>query len=325
MSPVLPRTRPEWQAALASLPSSPPKIPAFFFAHGSPMLAFPKDSPRLSSDPVMSHMGPTGPLAQFLADFGKTLLEKYNPQGIVVFSAHWETPGERLVTDYGDPNPLLMDYYGFDQQLYELQFKSKGDTGLANRVVECFKDAGQLARLTNKLEPRGHDGRGFQGPGLDHGVFVPFRIMFGEEFMDVPVVQVSIDASLSPEKNWAVGAAVSKLREENILVLSGGLTIHNLRDFSSFSPSVAQKPYHDFHQAVLDAVTASSPKPLLSLPQHPSFRLAHPRAEHFVPIYVAAGAGLGDLQGDTSIVEQDKAKVKVLSAVYGSVTVAFGV
>ena len=36
--------------------------------------------------------------------------------------------------------------------------------------------------------------------------------MFGEDFLDVPVVQVSIDSSLSPEKNWAVGKAVEALR-----------------------------------------------------------------------------------------------------------------
>lgn len=50
------------------------------------------------------------------------------------------------------------------------------------------------------------------GPGLDHGVFIPFRIMFGHEFMDIPIVEVSMDASLDPEKNWEVGKAVSKLR-----------------------------------------------------------------------------------------------------------------
>lgn len=72
--------------------------------------------------------------------------------------------------------------------------------------------AGQSARTTSNLEARGSDGRGFEGPGLDHGVFVPFRLMFGEEFTDIPIVQVSIDSSMSPEKNWALGAAVSKLR-----------------------------------------------------------------------------------------------------------------
>lgn len=75
---------------------------------------------------------------------------------------------------------------------------------------EC--KAGQPARSTSKLEARGEDGRGFSGPGLDHGVFVPFRLMFGEDFTSIPIVQASIDSSLSPETNWAVGRAVAKLR-----------------------------------------------------------------------------------------------------------------
>lgn len=83
-----------WHEALESLPSTPEKIPAFFFAHGSPMLAFP---PSEGSDGgMMSYHGPTGPLAKFLKEFGPTLLKKYKPKGVVVFSAHWETHGERL-------------------------------------------------------------------------------------------------------------------------------------------------------------------------------------------------------------------------------------
>lgn len=30
--------------------------------------------------------------------------------------------------------------------------------------------------------------------------------------MDIPIVEVSMDGSLDPEKNWAVGRAVKKLR-----------------------------------------------------------------------------------------------------------------
>lgn len=74
--------------------------------------------------------------------------------------------------------------------------------------------AGQKARTSPVIEARGEDGRGFEGPGLDHGVFVPFRIMFGEDFTGIPIVQVSIDSSLDPATNWAVGKAVAKLRCE---------------------------------------------------------------------------------------------------------------
>lgn len=310
----LPKTREQWKKALDELPDSPERIPAFFFGHGSPMLAFPES--EAAASPILKHAGPKGPLANFLRDFGPALLTKYKPKAIVVFSAHWDTLGERLVTDYGEENPLYYDYYGFQPDLYRLQFKSRGDSAVSQRVVELFKESGLLARTVSRLEPRGQDGLGKNSAGLDHGVFVPFRLMFGEEFKDIPVLEASLDGSLDPLKNWAVGQAVRKLREEHILVLSGGLTIHNLRDFTCFSEDIAKPIYRDFDNAILQAVTLSDAKErkdaMVNLTTHQGFRLAHPRADHFVPLYVAAGAGEGG-------------EVRVISAIYGSPTIAFGV
>ena len=45
--------------------------------------------------------------------------------------------------------------------------------------------------------------------------------------------------------------------------------------------------------------------------KHKGFRKAHPREEHFVPLYVAAGAGEGG-------------KAEVVSGIYGAPTFAFG-
>jgi len=265
--------------------------------------------------PWLRRMGPQGTLAKFLGDFGPHLINKYNPKGIIVFSAHWETSGERLVSDYGDENPLLMDYYGFDPEMYELTFKSRGDSALSKLIVDTFNEAGSEARITPRSESRGADGRGFAGPGLDHGVFIPFRIMFGNEYLDIPIVQVSIDASMSPEKNWQVGSAVSALREKGYLVLSGGLTIHNLRDPSAFAESTAGPLHKQFNQAIFDALILPEPEArkqaLFALIKHEGFRAAHPREDHFVPLYVAAGAG-------------GYGSISVISAQYGAATVAFG-
>ncbi|KAI0273820.1 Extradiol ring-cleavage dioxygenase, class III enzyme, subunit B [Gloeopeniophorella convolvens] len=318
MASGLPATRSAWKTALAALPGSPNRIPAFFFGHGSPMLTFSANTagldPRMR--PLLDRLGSEGALANFLRDFGPALLDKYQPKGIVVFSAHWETDGEQLVTDYGDENPLLMDYYGFDSETYKLKFSSRGDAALSRRVVEAFRDAGIAASLSAKEQPRGRDGRGFQGPGLDHGVFIPFRLMFGEEFRSVPIVQASIDGSLSLEGNWALGKAVAKLRDEGILVLSGGLTVHNLRDRASFVRETAQPSVREFNDAVSEAISVSDSvarkTALVALTQHKGFRLAHPREDHFVPIYVAAGAG-------------EEGGVHVLSGLYGCQTVAFGI
>lgn len=60
------------------------------------MLAFPESSSSGRPEEILDAMGPKGQLASFLRDFGPSLLKKYKPKGIVVFSAHWETAGERL-------------------------------------------------------------------------------------------------------------------------------------------------------------------------------------------------------------------------------------
>jgi aromatic ring-opening dioxygenase catalytic subunit (LigB family) len=158
MASDLPLTRPAWQDRLATLPGSPDSIPSFFFGHGSPILAFPSSvadrEPHWRS--VMKQVGTESPFANFLRDFGPALLSKYQPKGILVFSAHWESEGEQLgtsfsrllmwhpyrekVTDYGDENPLLMDYYNFDSEVYKLKFSSRGDATLSRRVVQLFQN-----------------------------------------------------------------------------------------------------------------------------------------------------------------------------------------
>jgi aromatic ring-opening dioxygenase catalytic subunit (LigB family) len=52
-----------------------------------------------------------------------------------------------VVTDYGDENPLLMDYFGFPPELYELKFKSKGDSALTRRVIELYKEVRSVLAL----------------------------------------------------------------------------------------------------------------------------------------------------------------------------------
>jgi hypothetical protein len=94
--PAVPLTQAEWKEALNALPDTPDNIPAFFFAHGSPMLAHSEEAASRRMSSLGKIQGPNGPLAQFLKDFGPALLHKYKPKGILVYSAHWETTGERL-------------------------------------------------------------------------------------------------------------------------------------------------------------------------------------------------------------------------------------
>lgn len=140
--------------------------------------------------------------------------------------------------------------------------------------------------------------------------------MFGDE-SPIPIIQVSIDASLSPITEWNLGQALSPLRSEGILIIAGGLTIHTFQDFAAFSPKTAKKIYTDFERAIIDAVEVKDAeerkKALIALVMEPGFRPAHPREEHFVPLYVAAGAS------------NDVGSARVLGGMHGAKTVIFGV
>ncbi|KAG0146014.1 hypothetical protein CROQUDRAFT_45041 [Cronartium quercuum f. sp. fusiforme G11] len=309
-----------WRKALESLPERKDKsgpIPAFFFAHGHPGIYFDME-PRSARDGLQ---GADGPLHHFLKDFGPTLLRKYNPDAIVVFSAHWETEPDTLVTDYGTDQPLLFDYYGFPEHFYKTQWHSNGSSDLSAKVVSALRSAGISARTTSRLEPRGQDGKIGPAPGLDHGVFIPFKLMFPEGnhgTFPIPIVQVSIDGSLDPTKNIELGQAVSSLRHQNILILCGGLTIHTFKDWSQWQKVKASKPVLDFESAIVSSAllpnTEERLKALKDLIKLPGFRIAQPREDHFVPIWVAAGAG-----------SDGNGKSVLISDLHGCKTIAFGV
>ncbi|OAV99824.1 hypothetical protein PTTG_05056 [Puccinia triticina 1-1 BBBD Race 1] len=309
----------QWNARLKELPARETEegvIPAFFFAHGHPGVVFKSES---TASRGLQSVG--GSLHNFLKDFGPALIDKYRPKGIVVFSAHWESPSKEIkVTDYGNDQPLLYDYYGFPPEFYQARWHSNGSSELTQRVLACLKEAGMQASRTTRDEPRGRDGLVGPAPGLDHGVFIPFMLMFpeGKEgIFPIPVVQVSMDGSLDPARNIQLGQAVAALRHQGILILSGGLTIHTFEDFHEWQFDSASEAVKQFEREIVNAsleeATPERFQRMIALKKLKGFRKAHPREDHFIPIYIAAGAG------------SDQGSTTIISDIHGCQTIAFGV
>ena len=192
---------------------------------------------------------------------------------MVVISGHWENP-EFTVTSHSHP-PLLYDYYGFPEHTYQLKYDAPGSPALAERIRELLGHAG----ISSRSDPQ----RGF-----DHGVFIPFKLIYPNA--DVPMVQLSLKTGLDPATHLAAGRALEPLRREGVLIAGSGMSYHNLQGFWSGAGERSDA----FDAWLTEAVTApdeqTRDKKLHEWRLAPSARDAHPREEHLLPLMVAAGA-----------------------------------
>ncbi len=215
-------------------------------------------------------------MGSWLAQLGATLAPQ--PEAIVVFSAHWEMP---QVSINSAPAPsLIYDYQGFPAHTYQLQYPAPGAPALAQRIQHLLTDAG----MSCQLDPH---------HGLDHGVFIPFLLIYPQA--RIPVVQVSLQAGLDPAQHLAIGHALQPLRAENVLVVGSGMSYHNMAALLRGGPRDGADERFD---AWLTATCSAAPKErderLAQWADAPGARAAHPRAEHLLPLMVVAGAAGND-------------------------------
>jgi 4,5-DOPA dioxygenase extradiol len=233
---------------------TPARLPSLYISHGSPMTAL---------EP--------GQVGVRLAELARALPR---PRAIVVASAHWlaRTP---LVGGAAQPQ-TIHDFGGFPQALYELQYPAPGAPEVARRVAQLLDAAG----LDPHVDPQ---------RGLDHGVWVPLRLLYPDA--DIPVVPLSIQPLAGPAHQLAVGRALAPLRDEGVLVIGSGSLTHNLQDWRRYgegrqAPYV--QPYIDWVERKLAAGDVAAM--LDYRRQAPGAERAHPTDEHWQPIYVAMGA-----------------------------------
>jgi 4,5-DOPA dioxygenase extradiol len=227
-------------------------LPTLFVSHGAPTFA--------------RNPGRAGPLLKAL---GRALPR---PAAVVVVSPHWTTPRPRVAT-CARPS-TIHDFGGFDRMLYEIDYPAAGQPELAGLTVDLLRAAGWAAEADAQR-------------GLDHGAWVPLTYLYPDA--DVPVFQVSMPARLDAEGAYAFGRALAPLSSKGVLVIGSGTLTHNLYEFRRSGPDSAYVA--EFVAWVRQAVVDGDGDRLLkSLEMAPHARRAHPTADHFWPLPVAAGA-----------------------------------
>jgi len=232
----------------------------------------------------VSHGSPTLPLSalkarDFLASLGGEL---GRPEAILCISAHWETSVPAVST--AALPETIHDFYGFPSALYELRYPAPGAVALAGEARRRLKAAG----FACAEDP---------SRGLDHGAWVPLLLMYPAA--DVPVTQLSLQLADGPAHHLALGRALAPLREEKVLILGSGGATHNLAELRREPQDAPPLPHvAAFDDWLAAAAESGDEESLLDYQrQAPAARRVHPREEHFLPFFVALGAGGAHARG----------------------------
>jgi 4,5-DOPA dioxygenase extradiol len=238
------------------------KLPALFLSHGAP--TFPLTD---------------APARYFLEGLAAELPRR--PSAILVVSAHWETA--RPAVNAVAVNDTIHDFYGFPSELYRIRYPAPGSADLAERVRELLGQGGIACDVD-------------RARGLDHGAWVPLRLVFPEA--DIPVVQLSVQTHLGPEHHLRLGRLLAPLREEGVLVVGSGSFTHDLSSFRDYADALdAPEPgwVTRFADWMDSALREGRLEDLLDYRRMaPEAARNHPTEEHLLPLFVMLGAGGGD-------------------------------
>ena len=240
------------EAVLPARRAAPVRMPALYLGHGAP--------------PLLEDRLWTGQLADWASALPR-------PAGIVILSAHWESaPLSISATAAG--TPLVYDFSGFPEHYYRMTYATPDASALAALVRSVLPDTQEVYEHTAR--------------GLDHGAWVPLKVMYPEA--DIPVVQMSLPAD-DPQALLELGRRLAPLRDHGVLLIGSGFLTHGLPFLTDWSPGAAEPGWSaDFDAWAADALARGDVDELARFRQAPGMPYAHPTVEHFTPIFVTLGA-----------------------------------
>ena len=226
-------------------------MPAVFIGHGSPMN-------------TLAHN-------RFTQAWSKLGRDVPRPTAVLAVSAHWYIRGTAVTAT--QPPQTIHDFGGFPQALFDFQYPAPGSPALAQRVCEL------LAPLAVRADDEW---------GLDHGTWSVLAHVFPHA--DIPVVQLSMDATQPPAFHYELGKRLAPLRDEGVLILGSGNAVHNLNVLNWSDDAPAYDWAARFNDLVRDHVQRRAHAPLVDYKTLGNdARMSIPTPEHYLPLLYIIG------------------------------------
>lgn len=232
-------------------------FPSLFVPHGAPTFAL-----------------KPGAAGAALKAMAQTLSQ---PRAIIIVSAHWDTEIPTLGT--AAQLETIHDFWGFPDALYDILYPATGCREAAEDVATAIVAAGLPVAYDHQR-------------GLDHGAWVPLRLMFPDA--DIPVIPLSLQSHGGTEQAYHLGQALAPLVARGFLIIGSGSITHNLRDYQMAWRNGGKTPVYvrEFADWLAERVANRDVPALLNYRREAlSGAQAHPSDEHLLPFYVALGAG----------------------------------
>lgn len=226
-------------------------LPALYLSHGAP---------------------PTFEDGDWMRDLHSWARALPKPRAILIVSAHWESESIGITSTTGAE--LVYDFGGFSPMYYQMRYDTPPASDLAAQLVSLMPTNETVYEHRNR--------------GLDHGAWVPLKIMYPQA--DIPVLQLSLPTS-DTEKLLKLGQRLRPLREQGVLVIGSGFMTHGLPFIDWHHPDRIPGWSQEFDLWVSDALERGDTEELTHFrTRAPGVRYAHPTVEHFTPLFVTLGA-----------------------------------
>jgi 4,5-DOPA dioxygenase extradiol len=242
-------------------------MPALYISHGAP---------PLFDDPLWIRQ---------LFDWSQALPK---PTAILIVSAHWESAPLSLSASAAG-TPLVYDFGGFHPRYYAMTYATPDASALAERVAAAMPATEPVHQHASR--------------GLDHGAWVPLKIMY--PYADVPVLQLSMPTH-DPARLLDLGRRLRSLRDEGVLVIGSGFMTHGLPYLTRemFADNAVPSWSSDFDHWAADALARGDVDTLAAYRgQAPGLPYAHPTVEHYTPLFVTLGAAATAEQPAQTVIE----------------------